>query len=926
MSEHTFGRDGELSALRAALADTAAGAGGCLVLRGLAGVGKSHLLRATVALAAELDVAVAHREAFKLDLAAPLVTLAGALRTCTQEAPEFGWLFESARGEEPFRTIDRLRTALEDFAARQPLLIVIDDAQWMDELSALAVRELVPALASAPVRWLLAGRPDGDATPGMQTLDWLAGHHATSINVPILAEAAVAELSADVLGADVDNTVLALAGSCGGIPLRVTQLMRALRASHQVLMQAGRATVTGDELPSSFMDTVENVLTSLSEDAQWLVRATSVLDRPFGMAAAARLTGRPSTALYPLLRQALGDFLTDGDGLTFTHDLVRQAVRNNLPHAVREQLHRTAAEIARDEGRPALEVAEHLLRSGRDGTGEAVTMLSTAAREVAVAAPATAADLMVHALDTLGAHDPKRTPLVAEAVGLLASAARLDKARELGEQALAAGLDAETEAKLLLGLAEAFKHAGHNETAVAYAERALGLEAITTGTRARLHAIRAHARVYTDDLAGADADGRASDELGREGGEFGAAVFGLTARSLAAQAEGRMDDAYAHAATATRLADQARGHARHRHPRIWLASAQTSLDDFTGAEQTLLRGSTEADALGTAWDKPLWHYYRTALLTARGNLDEAAAEADAGVETAERLTAYQLAVPLLGALSRISVLRGDLVAANAQLTRMRAFIASGITAAPEDVVWSEAVYLHATADEEAAYGLLTGLYEALPHRLALLVQDPGAAATLAGVALAAGDPDQAATVSEAAAELSRRNPGSRSAAGAAAHAAGLVQGDTVRLRRAVEEFRHAGRPLAVAAALADAAAAGQDTEDRAVLESWYDESLSIVTDCGADGARRQLEERLGAWRMTPPDGKAVPPRLLPELSPAEERVALLVAGGLTNSQVATQLFLSRHTVDSHLRKIFVKLTIKRRVELAALVAARRHPP
>ena len=58
------------------------------------------------------------------------------------------------------------------------------------------------------------------------------------------------------------------------------------------------------------------------------------------------------------------------------------------------------------------------------------------------------------------------------------------------------------------------------------------------------------------------------------------AVFGLTARSLVAQAEGRITDALAHAHAATELADATGGAALHRHPRIWLANALTSLDRF----------------------------------------------------------------------------------------------------------------------------------------------------------------------------------------------------------------------------------------------------------------------------------------------------------------------------------------------------------
>jgi DNA-binding CsgD family transcriptional regulator len=84
--------------------------------------------------------------------------------------------------------------------------------------------------------------------------------------------------------------------------------------------------------------------------------------------------------------------------------------------------------------------------------------------------------------------------------------------------------------------------------------------------------------------------------------------------------------------------------------------------------------------------------------------------------------------------------------------------------------------------------------------------------------------------------------------------------------------------------------------------------------------QRQLENRLGGWRGSVVPSRAPASSCLPQLSPAERRVALLVAEGLTNIEVAEKLYLSRHTVDSHLRRIFVKLEINRRVELAARVA------
>jgi ATP/maltotriose-dependent transcriptional regulator MalT len=719
-----------------------------------------------------------------------------------------------------------------------------------------------------------------------------------------------------VIGVEVDNTVLALTAGCGGNPLRIGRLLTALRATGQLVINGGVASVVGEELPSSFIDTVQDLLRSLSAPAQWLLRATSVFDRPFGIEAAARLVGRAPADLFPLVEEVGADFLTEeNDGLAFTHELVRQAIYATLRRTVREQLHREAAAVSRDDGQPALEVAHHLLRTGRSGTVEAVTLLRVAAREVAGTAPATAATLILRALDTLGPHGPDRATVIAEAVSLLASAARLHEARELGEEALRAGLDGETEAVLLLGLAEAFKHGGQNQSAVDYADRGLADTSVSDPTRARLHAIRAHALFYVGRLGAADKSGECSDELGRRSGEYGAAVFGLTARSLVAHAQGRLDDAFTHAATATELADRAGGAALHRHPRIWLGSAQAALDLFDDAERTFSRGRKESERLGTAWAQPLWHYYYASLLAARGRLDEAAAEADAGVETAEQLTAYQLAVPLLGRLIQLAVARGEIARAHQHQARMRRWMESGITATPEDVDWAEGLLLHATGDSGAALTALTGLYDGLLTRTALIATDPAAAATLVRIALAADDHERATRVVDATRQLSDRNPGSGSVAGAAAHADGLLHGDVALLRQAIERFRATPRPLALAAALEDAADAGHGTEAETTVRGWIAEALTIVTRCGAKSSQQRLERRLGIIGST-----RAPAPCLPQLSPAERRVALAVASGKTNIEVAAGLFLSRHTVDSHLRKIFDKLKVKRRVDLATLVA------
>jgi CRP-like cAMP-binding protein len=89
-----------------------------------------------------------------------------------------------------------------------------------------------------------------------------------------------------------------------------------------------------------------------------------------------------------------------------------------------------------------------------------------------------------------------------------------------------------------------------------------------------------------------------------------------------------------------------------------------------------------------------------------------------------------------------------------------------------------------------------------------------------------------------------------------------------------------------------------------------------------EAARRAADLLVRAAATDPraesPDDEASSARLA-ELTPAERRVAALVAEGLSNAAIAEELYVSRHTVDSHLKHIFVKLGITSRVTLATMV-------
>jgi DNA-binding CsgD family transcriptional regulator len=127
------------------------------------------------------------------------------------------------------------------------------------------------------------------------------------------------------------------------------------------------------------------------------------------------------------------------------------------------------------------------------------------------------------------------------------------------------------------------------------------------------------------------------------------------------------------------------------------------------------------------------------------------------------------------------------------------------------------------------------------------------------------------------------------------------------LERAVQRFERGPRPLALASALEDLGASRARTDRDAGVDV-LSRALAVYVEVGATWVRRRIVPH-----EAPTSGWAA-------VTPAELAVARLVAEGLTNQEVANRLYVSPHTVNSHLRHIFAKVDVTSRLELARLVA------
>jgi DNA-binding CsgD family transcriptional regulator len=193
---------------------------------------------------------------------------------------------------------------------------------------------------------------------------------------------------------------------------------------------------------------------------------------------------------------------------------------------------------------------------------------------------------------------------------------------------------------------------------------------------------------------------------------------------------------------------------------------------------------------------------------------------------------------------------------------------------------------------------------------------------LVRIALATADNALAASAADGAQRRAALNPGVPTIAASAAHARGLISGNEEDFALATELFEGAPRPLALASVLEDLGTLRVKRGARLGGVQALERALALYGEAEAAAdirrVRRQLREH-GVRR------RAITPRESPNtgwaaMTDSELAVARLVAKGHTNREVALQLFVSPHTVNSHLRRIFAKLDVNSRVTLTRLVA------
>jgi DNA-binding CsgD family transcriptional regulator len=319
------------------------------------------------------------------------------------------------------------------------------------------------------------------------------------------------------------------------------------------------------------------------------------------------------------------------------------------------------------------------------------------------------------------------------------------------------------------------------------------------------------------------------------------------------------------------------------------------------------------------WAYQMFETWHGRMLLRTGRLSEALAvlEGRFALEDGTRAAAVLDAAGVV-ALGRIALHTGDQRQARRLGQIAQVMLEGGTPAVRRHARWLLGLLASGGGDHEAAQRLLGSSDASRRPILPRFPLDVADEVQLARVARATHDDQLAQLALENSGRRAELNPGVASIAATAAHVRGLLEPSQADLAEAVRLFERTPRQLELAAAIEDSGTALIATDRDSAVRT-LGRSLALYTELGATWDARRVRSRLRDLGVRRRLVSAEPETHgWTALTPSELSVARLVADGLTNREVAERLFLSPHTVNSHLRHVFTKLGINSRVELARL--------
>ena len=405
MSQSTIGRDDELDTLRAEFARCATGRFRTVVLNGDPGMGKTRLAHDLLSSIPGRVIGLRARghalgtmmpfglwaEAFESHLrrlpaervrwlcGGFVDDLAPLLRSAAAIAP--GVNGEPARA----RVLESFAVLLANIAEAGPVIVVLDDAHLADDSSWEALHYCARNLRSSPVLVVVAARP-GELAGQPAAVQVLFGLEQdgdlTRLELGPLGDVAVSALAEAMLGQPPPPPLIAwLDERARGNPLFLLSLLQALQDEEVDPAAPGLR-----RLPEGLTERVIARLSGLAEPARDTLDLLAAVGRRIEFAELVRLTGRPGDELGPILDGLAGSRLIVGDepagelAYEIAHPLVQEAIYQSLGAVRRRAIHGRVGRLLLAGGRLG-EAAPHIARSAELGDDAAIETLGRAMRQ-----------------------------------------------------------------------------------------------------------------------------------------------------------------------------------------------------------------------------------------------------------------------------------------------------------------------------------------------------------------------------------------------------------------------------------------------------------------------------------------------------------------------------------------------------------------
>ncbi len=800
--------------------------------------------------------------------------------------------------------------ALRVLSADTPLVIAVDDVQWLDRPSASVLEFCLRRLKDEPVAILLTFREDSGVFPlGLGRA--LPPDRVRRVPLGPLSMGAIGEIVGSRLGAALPRYVLTrLYEGCAGNPFYALECARAL-------LERPRLPRTNEPvpIPPSLGDLVRRRACRLTPRVRQVGRLVAASSDPRERLIRAACDDGES---WDAIDEAVDDGIIerDGDALRFTHPLLRSVLYGEMRLNERREIHRQLATVADD----IEERAWHLALGADRPSAEIAELLDQAASHAASrGAPEDAAASQEQAarLTPAGQADAARERTV-RAADYHFRAGDISRSRELIQSALTGCPDGSLRAPLLVRLATIQYHQSDWPLAEQTFRQAAQEAPDDPGLCAHAEQELAFARLVAGDLPAASRWAKASLRSAER-----AADPRLMAHSLARialfeflQGNGVRSDLLERAETLDASADQEPvGRLPMLDPALVAGVILKWCDRLDEARLRLADRYRHALDRGNEASLPFLLYHFSQLECWAGRWDAAEEYALEGCRVADETRQEPMKPATLYSLALVRAHRGQVQDArqlasealalcdrttNVPLTSMADSVLGFVALSLDDY---QAAHDH--LGRIAAASVAVGLGE--PGVIKFLPDEIEALTALGQVDLARSFTRQL----EARGRLLGRPWALAAAARCRAHLA-AVDGDLRGARAACEQaLSHHERlpmPFELGRTLLVKGMIERRSRHKSAARDSFGQALSIFEYLGAPlwagKARRELS-------------KIATGRPADWLTETEHRVATLVAQGQTNREVASAMFVTVNTVQTHVRHIFQKLGVRSRTELAA---------